>query len=252
MNLSMIQPGNEQEDLLLSITKNCRSPIKQTHAKPQETLEFKMTEPREAFHFNPSVRVEEDLILGLMNLEVYDSIFNITEENTKFEFYKIPEEKSGGVLYEKVRDEIEKDLDISDSIAADLQDEVIDPIIIKEYREQVTRRMKDDKFMLFLPMYIDSVLQDFEGFLRIQVELVEDDFRLVLDGYNSSFITYELELGIYTFQYISKALFDILQPEYELYNNSIDVEYDDITMKTKLVVRPGIIATRFDEKTFFL
>ena len=31
----------------------------------------------------------------------------------------------------------------------------------------------------------------------------------------------------------------------------IDVEYDDITMKTKLVVKFGIIAIRFDEKSFF-
>ena len=31
----------------------------------------------------------------------------------------------------------------------------------------------------------------------------------------------------------------------------IDIEYDDITMKTKLVVKSGIIAIRFDEKSFF-
>ena len=31
----------------------------------------------------------------------------------------------------------------------------------------------------------------------------------------------------------------------------IDIEYDDITMKTKLVVRSGIIGIRFVEKSFF-
>ena len=31
----------------------------------------------------------------------------------------------------------------------------------------------------------------------------------------------------------------------------IDIEYDDITMKTKLVVRYRIIAIRFDERSFF-
>ena len=31
----------------------------------------------------------------------------------------------------------------------------------------------------------------------------------------------------------------------------IDIEYDDITMKTELVVKTGIIAIRFDEKSFF-
>ena len=31
----------------------------------------------------------------------------------------------------------------------------------------------------------------------------------------------------------------------------IDIEYDDNTKKTKMVVRSGIIARRFDEKSFF-
>ena len=38
----MIQPKNQTEDLLLSITKNCETLINQTHGKPEETLEFKM------------------------------------------------------------------------------------------------------------------------------------------------------------------------------------------------------------------
>ena len=46
MNLNMIRPKNETEDLLLSITKNCETLIEQTHTKPQETLEFKMIKPR--------------------------------------------------------------------------------------------------------------------------------------------------------------------------------------------------------------
>ena len=42
MNLKMIQPKNETEDFLLSITKNCETLIDQTHREPEETLEFKM------------------------------------------------------------------------------------------------------------------------------------------------------------------------------------------------------------------
>ena len=33
MNLNMIRPKHETEDLLLSITKNCSTFIKQTHRK---------------------------------------------------------------------------------------------------------------------------------------------------------------------------------------------------------------------------
>ena len=115
-------------------------------------------------------------------------------------------------------------MDISDITATNLQDEVLAPIIIEEYREQVTKRMKDVKYMLILAMYVDSIFQDFETFLRTEIDLVEDDIRLVVNEYNSNFITFDLELGIYTFKDISEALFNILHPEYRVYNNSVDIE----------------------------
>ena len=73
--------------------------------------------------------------------------------------------------------------------ATDLPDDIKGPIIFKEYREQVTKRMKDDKYMRILSNYVSSIFQDFESFLRTEVELVEDDIRLSLDESNSSFIT---------------------------------------------------------------
>ena len=247
----MIKPKNETEDLFLSITKNCETLIEQTHRKPEETLEFKMIKPRQTSHFNPAIQTKGDWMIGLKDLEVYNSIYNITEENNKIELYKFPDEKAGGVSYIKVRDEIEKNLDFSDITASDLQDDIIGTIIIEEYKEHVTKRMKDEHYMNILALYTRSVFQDFESFLRTQIDLVEDDFKLVLDEYNSSFITYELDPGIYTFKDISEALSNILQPEYPVPRNVIDIEYDDITMKTKLVVNFGIIAIRFVKKSFF-
>ena len=131
MNLNMIRPKNQTEDLLLSITKNCETLIEQTRTKPQETLEFKMVKSRETFHFKPPIQTEGDWMIGLVDLEVYNSIFNTTEENNKFQLYKVPDERSGGISYTKVRDEIERDLDISDITAVDLQDDIIAPIIIE-------------------------------------------------------------------------------------------------------------------------
>ena len=46
MNLNMIRPKIETEDVLLSITKKCEMLIKQTHTKPQEVLELKLAQPR--------------------------------------------------------------------------------------------------------------------------------------------------------------------------------------------------------------
>ena len=251
MNSNMIHPKNETEDLLLSITKNCETLIDQTHKKAEETLKFKMIKPKETFHFNPSIQVKENWMLGLIDLEVYNSIFNITEENNKFELYEFPDEKRGGISYTKVRDEIEKDLDIEDITAAGLQDDMIAPINIKEYNDQVTKRMNDDGYMNILSRYTSSVFQDFESFLRTQIDLVEDDIKLVLDEYNSSFITCELDPGIYTLKGISEALFNILQSDCPGDCNVIVIEYDDFNMKTKLDVKAGIIAIRFDEKSFF-
>ena len=146
MNLNMIRPKTQTEDLLLSITKNCVTLVEQTHTKPQETLEFKMIKPRETFHFKPPIQVKGDWMIGSVDLEVYNSIYNITEENNKFELYKFPDEKAGGVTYEKVRDEIEKDLDISDITATDLQDDLIAPIIIEEYR---TSFKKNERWAIY-------------------------------------------------------------------------------------------------------
>ena len=111
--------------------------------------------------------------------------------------------------------------------------------------------MEDGGFMNILSGYYRSVFQDFESYLRTENDLVEDDIKLVLDKYNSSFITYELTPGIYTYKDPSKALFNFLQSEYPSSDSEILNRLDDITRKTKLVVRPGIIAIRFDEKSFF-
>ena len=43
----MTQPKNDTEDLIFSITKKCGMLIKQTHTRPEETLEFKLTVLRE-------------------------------------------------------------------------------------------------------------------------------------------------------------------------------------------------------------
>ena len=104
----MIHLKNESGNLLLSITKNWYTLIEQTHRKAEETLEFKMNKSRETFHFKPSIQVKGDWMIGLVGLGLYNSIFNITEENNKFELYKFPVEKAGGISYIKIRDEIEE------------------------------------------------------------------------------------------------------------------------------------------------
>ena len=42
-----------------------------------------MIKPRATFHFNEPNHIKGDWMIGLIDLEVYNSIFNITEENKK-------------------------------------------------------------------------------------------------------------------------------------------------------------------------
>ena len=89
MNLEKIRLRNETEELLLSFAKNCQTLIKQTHSKPQETPEFKLTKTRESFPLKLSLNLSPDTkwMVGLTSLEVYNSVFNIREKNKKFELF---------------------------------------------------------------------------------------------------------------------------------------------------------------------
>ena len=140
----MIQPKNKSEDLLLSFTENCEMLIEQTLRTAEETWEFKNIKRKETFLFSPPIQIKGNWMIALTDSELYSSVFNITEENNKFEHYKIPDSYNPDISYTKVRNEIERDLGITNITATDLQDDIIAPINIKEYREQVTKRMKDD------------------------------------------------------------------------------------------------------------
>ena len=85
-------------------------------------------------------------MIRLTGLEVYISIFKINTANNEFKLYKFPDEKAGGVSYERIRDEIEGDLVFSDNTDTDIQDDIKGPIMIKEYKEQVSKRMEDEQY----------------------------------------------------------------------------------------------------------
>ena len=55
----------------------------------------------------------------------------------------------------------------------------------------------------------------------------------------------------FTLSFFQKFFYRNLQSEHEGVHNTIDTEFDDSNLKTQLVLRHGIIAVRFDEKSFF-
>ena len=163
----MIHPKNETEDLLLSITKICETLIEQTHRKPEEILEFKMTKPREIFHFKPPIQIQGDWMIGLTNLEVYNSIFNITEEN-KFDIYRGEVDKFGCL---ELKDELEEILNISHITDDHLNDEILGPRIIDEYIRLSNEKRDNDGYIILLFGYCASSFRDFESYLRLVIGL---------------------------------------------------------------------------------
>ena len=250
MNLNMIRPKKDTEDLLLSITKNCETLIEQTHRKAEETLEFKMNKSRETFHFKPSIQIKENWMFGLVNLEVYNSIFNITEENSKFEIYRDTPTK---FQFLDLNDELEEILGIQHITREHLLDDEIASRIIDEYHKLSQEKKTSDGYTILLLNYSRSQFRNFESCLRIRVGLDEEDIQLILEKYNSHFITYELSPGIYTIPEIS----DVIRT-FSGHTEDIEIEYDDISMKTKIILNYndwrenfGIGTLRFDKKSFF-
>ena len=220
MNLNMIRPKSEIEDLLLSITTNCEKLVDQTHRKPEETLEFRMLKPRETFHFNPPIQTKGDWMLGLIDLEVYNSIFNITKENNQFELYT---DTFDEFSFEDLKDELEEILNIPNIVDSHLEDETLAPLIIETYWKLRSDKSSHDGYIILLMAYARSPFREFEGYLKIVIGLEEDNIRLILKQYNEKFVTYELDPGNYTIEDLQVAAYPLGNHE-----GTLQFEYDDL------------------------
>ena len=85
MDLPTFVTYDKKESLLLSIAKSNQEIVENTHSKPQETLEFKKTKQTESFSSDVSLELPEKWMMGVTSLEVYNTVYNITEKNNKLE-----------------------------------------------------------------------------------------------------------------------------------------------------------------------
>ena len=81
MDLSNFVTYDKKESLLLSIAKSNQEIVENTHSKPQETLEFKMNKQKESCSFDVPLELPEQWMMGVTSLEVYNSVYNITNKN---------------------------------------------------------------------------------------------------------------------------------------------------------------------------
>ena len=88
MDLSNFVTYDKKESLLLSIAKSNLDIVENTLSKPQETLEFKMNKQKESFSFDVPLDLPEQWMMGVTSLEVYNTVYNITEKNNKIKLFK--------------------------------------------------------------------------------------------------------------------------------------------------------------------
>ena len=131
-----------------------------------------MVKSKEIFQFNPPIQIIGDWILGLVSLEVYNSIFKITEENNKFELYT-------GYIYDEIsysqfKDKVAEVLGLSDITPEELKHEKIGPKKFETYRKLSIEKSQTDGYYLLLTRYLHSLFRNFESYLRISTGLDED------------------------------------------------------------------------------
>ena len=102
-------------------------------------------------------------MLGLIYLQVSNSISNINKTNKKFELYTdIFDEFS----FTELKYEHEEILSISDSTPYHLQHEKIGPRIIEAYRKLRLEKPSNDAYIILILGFSRLPLRDFESYLR--------------------------------------------------------------------------------------
>ena len=87
MDLSNFVTYDKKESLFLSIAKSNLDIVENTLSKPQENLEFKMNKQKESFSFDVPLELPEQWMMGVTSLEVYNTVYNITEKNNKLKLF---------------------------------------------------------------------------------------------------------------------------------------------------------------------
>ena len=131
-----------------------------------------------------------------------------------------------------MKDELEEILNILHISREHLEDEVLGLRIIDEFYKISNKKKNSDGYMILVLGYARLPFRDFESFLRIVVALDEENLHLNLKQYKSQFITFEISPGIYTIQVFSDAVLTFAG-----HNEILEIEYDDSTMKTKLILK---------------
>ena len=219
MDLSNFVTYDKKESLLLSIAKANQEIVENTHSKPQETLEFKMNKQKESFSFDVPLELPEQWMMGVTSLEVYNTVYNITEKNTKLKILLKDEQlKSLNVDTQLVMN-VEYLYKISDV-------KKINTFMVDSYSKNKKLIKKDfDK----LTKIINQINQNTEGALHIKgkTTIIIPEFEIEND-----FVEIELTPGVYELVDINRIMKQKLSDsDFEF---EFNIEADTISMKSVL------------------
>ena len=109
-------------------------------------------------------------MIGLTSLEVYNSIFNLTEEKNKFELHT---DNFDEFSFTEFKDELEEILDVSNITPEHLHDKIIGPRLNSTCKKLQTEERRTDGFIILSMGYAISPFREFESYLRIVIGLDE-------------------------------------------------------------------------------
>ena len=98
----------------------------------------------------------------------------MSEKNNKFELYT---DTFDEFSFQEFKDELEEFLNISNILSEHLQDDLLGPRIISASKKLETEKRQTDGYYMLLFGYARSPFRDFEIYLRIVVDLDEDDIQ---------------------------------------------------------------------------
>ena len=98
-------------------------------------------------------------MFGLTSLEVYSSLFSLTEENNKFELYT---DTFDEFSFTERKDELEEILDVTDISPRNLEDNTMGPRLFISYRKLNLEKVSTDGYIILLKDYARSPFREFE------------------------------------------------------------------------------------------
>ena len=225
MDLSNFVTCDKKESLILSIAKSNQEIVENTHSKPQETLEFKMNKQKESFSFDIPLELPEKLMMGVTSLEVYNTVYNITEKNNKLKLLTTEQNLKEYKVATEFMSKIKKLYETSGNKGISNIEEIEKLINDVEFKKVVF----PENYYNELEKIIGQINQNIKDKTNI---IVLDEYRIVTDC-----LEIEIPPGAYEIIYINNAL------QQELNNScssrldsdfKINVEADTISMKSIL------------------